>query len=51
MFIYLAVSEYVLNAVLVAKKVGKQHSVYIIRHAFQGVGAKYSNVEKIVLPS
>ncbi|XP_057251740.1 uncharacterized protein LOC130591823 [Beta vulgaris subsp. vulgaris] len=48
LFIYLAVSEYALSAVLVAEREGTQHPVYFISHAFRGAEAKYSEVEKMV---
>ncbi|XP_048492941.1 uncharacterized protein LOC125493531 [Beta vulgaris subsp. vulgaris] len=48
LFIYLAVSEYALSAVLVAEREGAQHPVYFISHAFRGAEAKYSEVEKMV---
>ena len=48
MFIYLVVSKYALSAVLVAEREEKQHPVYFISYAFQGVKAKYIEVENVV---
>ena len=48
LFIYLAVSEYALIAVLVAERGEKQHPVYFISLAYRGAEAKYSKVEKMV---
>lgn len=50
LFIYLAVSDYALSAVLVDERERKQHPVYFISHAYRGAEAKYSDVEKMVLP-
>ena len=44
LFVYLAISEYALSAVLVAERERNQHPVYFISHAFRGAESRYSEI-------
>ena len=48
LYLYLAVSEYAISAVLVAERDKNQHPVYFISHAFRGAESRYIDVEKLV---
>ena len=48
LYVYLAVSEYALSAVLVVDREDGQHLVYFVNHAFRGEGSKYNQIEKMV---
>ncbi|XP_021851117.1 uncharacterized protein [Spinacia oleracea] len=48
-FLYLAVSELSLSAVLVAERENTQHPVYFVSHAYRGAESRYSDTEKLVL--
>ena len=46
--LYVAISDYSLSAVLVAKRKGKKFPVYYIIHAYRGSEANYSEIEKVI---
>ena len=48
LFLYVAISDYSLSAVLVAKREGKQLPIYYISHAYRGSEANYSEIAKVV---
>ncbi|XP_056690478.1 uncharacterized protein [Spinacia oleracea] len=48
LYLYLAMSEYSLSAVLVAEQEKTQHPVYFVSHAYRGAESRYSDIEKLV---
>lgn len=47
LFLYVAISEYSLNVVLVAERERKQFPIYYISHAYRGLEVSYSEIEKV----